>query len=175
VELHVAVAAAHRLSGDLAHERVVGVAHEAGVGRHLRPRRAAQQPVERQAGGLTRDVPEGDVEPRDGVDHRPVPAEIVGFLLQVVVEAGDVGGVAADGERADEAVEDHLGGLVDVVTERLAPPGEPLIRVHADQQGVQRAPHLAAEARGRAAVVVGDLHDRGFDASDLHVEALPVS
>ena len=90
VELDVAIAAAERLLGVAGHRVGLAVAQQAGVGRQVGPRAAAEQAVERQPSHLARDVPQRDVDARQRVDRRTVAADPVQHALQIVVERRDL-------------------------------------------------------------------------------------
>src|SRR3989441_1724795 len=91
------------------------VAEQARVRGQVRAGASAEQAVERDAGGLARDVPERDVDARQRVDRGPAPADPVQQALDLVVDRGDLARVAADAHRPEDRVEDGASRRKDAV------------------------------------------------------------
>ena len=99
---------------------------------------AAEQIAERNAERLALDVPEGDVDAADGVDHRAAAAEIDGGLVHLAPEPLDIERVLADQHFLQA---DHDGVGAGRVDDRfgdgrrgigLADAGDPFIGVDED-------------------------------------------
>src|SRR3989441_3443390 len=144
------------------------VAEQARVRGQVRAGASAEQAVERDAGGLARDVPERDVDARQRVDRGPAPADPVQQTLDLVVDRGDLARIAADAHRSEDRVDDGASRRKDAVAECFAPTGDPGIGVDTDEEHIDAGPGSPAEHR-RGAV---DLHRHGeddrFDSRDLH-------
>ena len=144
-----------------------------GVGADLGVGRAAQEVAERAAERLALDVPEGDVDAADGVDHRAAAAIVDRGLVHLVPEALDVERVLADQDlaqadhdrvgagRLDDRLDDGRGGV------GLADAGDALVGVDEDDGGVLGPVRLHRDARD---LQVGDL-----DIGDLHAVNPPVT
>ena len=145
-----------------------GVAHQAGVGAHLLPPRAAEQVAERQAGALAGDVPQRDVDRGMRIDHRPVAAEDVEGLRRLPVQSIDVGCVLADEPRAHIGLERRLGRRDDRVAEALAPAGDAGVGLNLHQQVVHGRKSQAGEVLLRRAHVEGNADVVRVDGRDLH-------
>ncbi len=127
---------------------------------------AAQQAMQRQVGRLAGDVPQGDVEPRQGEDRDAVAAEQVQLLLQVVAESRDVARILADREGCDHVVQGRAHGIGAGIAERFAPADDARVRLDPHQQGVDHDRHALALVT--AAEGVRHLHRMRVDTRDLH-------
>src|SRR6185369_15870637 len=96
---------ARRVPGD---DLRIAVAHQARIDVELMACGTTKQAMKRQSGKLSGDVPEGDVDARDAVEHRSVPAEDVQFLPEFALQWPDRRGVTADADRRDQRVERRL-------------------------------------------------------------------
>ncbi len=121
-----------------------------GVAEHLRAAGAAEELVERHAGGLGLDVPERGVDAGDG-GHRHRAAPPVGAAVEVLPDILDAGGVAADQAGDDMLLEIGDDGLLAAVEGGVADAGQAL--VGEDLHGDEVAPGGADDDAD-----VGDLH-----------------
>jgi hypothetical protein len=82
VQLDVAIALFDRLLGARRDLLGIAVLQQAGIGRQLVAARAAQQPMQRQAGCLAGDVPQRDVEARQREDRDAVAPNRCSFCCR---------------------------------------------------------------------------------------------
>ena len=168
VQLDVAIALVERLLGPRRHFLGIAIFEQAGVGRQAVASGAAQQAMQRQVGRLAGDVPQRDVEPRQGEDGDAVAAEQVQLLLQVVAELRDVARILADRERRDHVVQGRAHGIGAGIAERFAPADDARVRLDPHQQDVVCRPGAQALALVTAAEGVRHLDRMAVDARDLH-------
>jgi hypothetical protein len=90
VQLDVAIALLDRELGARCDPFGITVLEQARVSRQRGQPRAAQQAMQRQAGGLAGDVPERDVEAREGERRDAVATEQVQPLLEVARQPDNV-------------------------------------------------------------------------------------
>src|SRR5262249_55295145 len=125
-----------------------------------------QELVDRLAGGLADDVPEGDFDAAHGLDGRPLPTKENRALVHQMNEPIDLEGVLAQNALSQAAANlvrqgrlddrlGHQGGRID-----LTDAADAGIGVHLDDQRF-----LAAVA---ALVDLGQTQVNGFDVGDLH-------
>src|SRR5918994_5634026 len=126
-----------------------------------------QQAMDRLPEGFALDVPERDVDTTDGMDGRSLPPVVNRAAVELVPETVDLQRILPDQEMTQPAgdgvrrrsIDDrfhHRWQRID-----LAEPGDPGVRLDADQQCVL------------APVGLGDVHlrlaqDDGLDIRDLH-------
>src|SRR4029453_13973765 len=130
--------------------------------------RPAQQTMQRQAGRLAGDVPQRDVETRQGEDRYAVAAEQVQLLLQVIGEPGDVARVLAHGDGRDHVVAGGPHGVGAGIAEGLAPADDAVVGFDPHQKDVVGRPGTQAFALVTAAEGVRHLHRMRVDTRDLH-------
>ena len=128
----------------------------------------AEQAVQRQAGSLAGDVPERDVQTREGEDGQSMAALEMQLLLQPLVESNDVLRVGAYRQRRDHVLHRRLNRAPAGVAVGFAIAHQTALGLHPHQQNAQARPHLATPAEGFAAVGKGDLQRDGFHGSDFH-------
>jgi len=146
----------------------LAVAEQARIGAELALGSAAEEAVQRLAAALPGDVPQGDVDRRQGVNHRPIASEEVELLRRLGHEAGDVRRVAADEVAGDQRIEGRLCGRRHGMSEALPPAGDAVLGLDLDQEDRHAAPALSGERlRGRPRLV-RNVDEDGRDRSDLH-------
>ena len=156
VQLDVAVAACHGAFAGGGDHACLAVAQQAGIAGQMRHRRGAEQPPQRQAGGLAGDVPQRDVERGQREHVRAVAAEGVERLRQSCAQPGNVARVLPEDGRRKLGVQHRLRGRGGGVAEALAPAFQPLVGDDAQPDRVHRLPAEAARHRGLAAHVERD-------------------
>ena len=127
--------------GDLGQQARLVESAGVAVDRDAEPGPPAEQPVDRQAGDLAEDVPQGRVD-RGDRRHRHRPAPPVGAAVEVLPGVLDLRGVPADQRRDD--VLGQIGGhrQLPAVEGGVTDPGDPLV-------GDELQSHeVAARARG---------------------------
>ena len=141
------------------------IANQAGIGRHVSGRGAAEQAVQRQAGALPGQVPQRNVYPADGKIGDTVTSEQVGVAEHAVLQRGDLRGVGADEHRLEDLAHHRGGGLRHAVSERLAVSRQARIGVYGNNHLVEIPPRprhfLFAGRHGNGQYVglhVGNVH-----------------
>src|SRR4029450_10224405 len=114
------------------------------------------------------DVPQRDVETRQGEDRYAVAAEQVQLLLQVIGEPGDIARVLADRDGCDHVVHGGAYGVGAGIAEGLAPADDAIVGFDPHQQDVVGRPGAQAFALVTAAEGVRHLHRMRVDTRDLH-------
>jgi len=169
VQLDVAITLLDREPGARGNEFAVAELEQARIGGQRCLPGAAQQPMQGQVGGLAGDVPQCDVEARQGEDGDAVAAVQMQRLLQVVGEPPNVARVAADHPRHDHPVQHRPHRLHAAVAERIAPTNDAGIGLHLHQESVVAGP--AREATRLAAEGEGNLDRERLDRGNLHAAA----
>jgi hypothetical protein len=168
VYFDVAIAPLQRLRRILRDRGGAAIAQQARVSRQVGAGAAAEQAVQRQAGGLAGDVPQRDVDARQRVQQRTVPAHAVQHALQLVMQRDDLGRIAADAQRPDQRIERGAGRREDAVAEGLAPAGDAGIGINAHEQHIDAGARPPAEQRRGAVDHHRQVEDDAFDARNLH-------
>ena len=168
VQLDVAIAARGGAFAGGGDHGCLAVAQQAGIGGEMGDGRRAEHPPQRQVGGLAGDVPQRDVERRQGEHMRAVAAEAVERLRQACAQAADVARVLAEDRGGKLGIQRGLGGGGGGVAERLAPAFQALVGDDAQPDRVHRLPVQAADLCGLAAHVEWDARPVGLDRGDLH-------
>ena len=120
------------------------------------------------AGDFARDVPQRDVETRDGERSDPEPTEDVQLALEPRVHPGDIRRVVAHRAGRDHVVHRRGDSTPARVGERFTPADDAGVGLDAHEAEVERAPRAAAVTMRRTAVGEGDRERDRLDASDLH-------
>ena len=89
--------------------------------------------MQRQAGGLSGDIPERDVQPREGEDGQPMAALKMQLPLHPLVESKDVTRVAADRQRRDHVLHRRLNRAAAGVAEGFAIAHQTALGLHPHQ------------------------------------------
>jgi hypothetical protein len=124
---------------------------------------AAEQRVQGLPGALAEKIPQGDLDPGEGIDHRTVSPHQMQRVQDFAAQPVDVAGVAAHDEWRDDVVERCPGGRDRGVPERLPPADEAVFGFDPHQQYLQVRPRLAGEKRRWAAHIAWDRHDTRLD------------
>src|SRR5258705_6758135 len=96
-------------------------------------RPAAKKLAQRRIGGLSHDIPKGDVDRRDGKGKGAAPPKDVHLLLDRQHQRLDPRCVLADTKRRNQLVDGELGGSDCSKPEGLAPPDQSLVRHDLDE------------------------------------------
>lgn len=155
------------LDGEAARQVVAAPQHHAvAVHRNAVATAPPDKPVERLPGDLADDVPQGDVDARQGLyrhAHLPVVAQQV---VDVMPDPLAVEGTGADHHRRDHALDNGLVGEGDIAgSEAFAPPGDPCVGLHLDEVGAAARIELLGIAELFVEVV---LQDVALDGDDAH-------
>ena len=183
-QLHGAVAGvlvAARFRRELVERRAV---QAAGVDRNAPLGPAAEQAVDRLAGGLAEHVPERDVDRADRDHAEALAAPGHGLAVHVLPEELDVPRILADEQRRQVAIDDRLGhvrrqrGVADAdvaaVGEHLD--DQPAVERERRHRGLrpvdqvlrQQVHRVRAEVRGQRDGLAAPLDDAGANTRDLH-------
>src|SRR5262249_11488299 len=128
---------------------------------------SAHELRERLPRALAREIPERDVEAADREDRDAVAAEEMQRLLELVVEAGDVAGIAAQRHRHHHALQCRLDRGRAVIGKRIAPSDKTVGGLDSHEQRLEPGPGAAAPTRGMADALERDLERYRLDALDL--------
>ena len=169
-EFHPGVALVEQFFGPRYDSSLVFGCEITGIDPDTVPPRPAEKLIERKAGHLAQNVPEGDIDPAHCVDDGPAPTERRGVLVHEVPELVDAERVLAEeklpkplsGELRDGGIDDRLqrqwGGM------GLSNPGDAFVGVNTKDEDVLQSvavrPYFGKPQRD------------GLDVRDLHRKPL---
>ena len=160
VQFDVAVALGAGVGGVARDEfEVVAVGEQAGIGVELVRRAAAEQAPDWLAGPFAEQVPQCDLDAREGIDEGAVAAQQMHRVQRLAGERVDVTGLPADDQRGHDGVERRLGGGDGGMAEGLAPADQAVVGLDLDQEDFKPIPGLSGERRVRASHREGEGND----------------